>query len=216
MTISTYAELKTAAESWQARGDITTTVPDAIAMCEGRLNRELGEVLTSASLVSVVSSRNVSISALSLAAPVGLFIVEATGAETEITTRVNGTYQQSADNDKPRHYSIVGTNLVFDCPADAIYTLRFEYRQRFALSDAAPTNWLLTSHPDIYLAATLVWGCLFTEDDSRIAKFAAVLEDGIPSIKRYISRQKGRGLLTIDPGLADIGRCQVFNYTTGQ
>lgn len=214
MAISTYAELKSAAANWQARSDLTTTIPDAIMLAEGKLNRELGEVLTNSSLVGVVSSREIDISALSLAAPIGLWLVETSGEETEITPRVDGTYPRSADTGKPKHYSIAASKIVFDSLCDAAYTFRFKYRQRFALSDSATTNWLLTNHPDIYLAATLIWGGLFTSDDTRAVTFASVLEDGIPSLKAYVSRQY-RGLLSIDPGLADIGRCQTFNYTTG-
>lgn len=216
MAIATYADLKASVANWQARSDLTTLIPDAITIAEAKLNRKLGEVLTEEQPTGVINSREIDISSFSMAAPIGLFIIEDSGEETEITPRVDGTYPQSAESDKPKHYSIAGSKIVFNCPLDVAYTFRFKFRQRFALSDTATTNWLLDEHPDIYLAATLVWGGLFTEDDARTAKFSTVLEDGIPEVKAYISRQKDRGRLTIDPGLADIGRCSTFNYLTGQ
>lgn len=215
MAIGTFSELKTAAAAWQARSDLTATIPDAIALAEARLNRVLGEVLTNSPLTGVVGSREISISSISMAAPIGLFLAETTGLETEITPRVDGTFAYNADTQKPKHYAISGSTIILDSKCDSAYTFRFKHRQRFALSDASPTNWLLTNHPDIYLAATLVWGGLFTEDDGRAAKFTMVLDEGIPSVKAYVSRQN-RGLLSIDPGLADIGRRDVFNFTTGE
>ena len=41
MSITTYAELKTAIASWLNRDDLTSVIPDFIALTEAALNRDL-------------------------------------------------------------------------------------------------------------------------------------------------------------------------------
>ena len=214
MSISNYAELKTALASWLHRSSISTQAADCITLAEARLNRELGEVLATQSFPGTVGSRTIDVSTYSIARPIALFLLDTDGMERELSPRMVGAFPYSTTNAKPKMWGILGDNLTFDCPLDQAYTFRLHFRQRFALSDSATTNWLLENHPDIYLAAAIVWGALFTEDDAKAGKWAVLLEQGIPSIKAYISAQSP-GLLTVDPGLTDIGHRGFFDYTTG-
>ena len=76
----------------------------------------------------------------------------------------------------------------------------FRYRQKFALSDAVPTNWLLTNHPDIYLAAVLVWsGLLITAED--VGMWNALLQSGIATLKQLDAKADSDVELEVDPGL---------------
>jgi hypothetical protein len=56
----------------------------------------------------------------------------------------------------PQFYAIDATSIQFDFTANQAYTIWLRYFQKLALSDASPTNWLLTDHPDLYLSASLV------------------------------------------------------------
>ena len=217
MPITNFTELQAAAANWQARSDLTTTLPDAISLAEARLNRDLGEVLATTPLTGILNNRSIDITALSVAEPITLYLTLATGvSEQEMLKRADGDFPYAATSGVPNIWAMAGTNLVFDCPLLSAYTFRFHYRQRFSLSVAAPTNWLLTNHPDIYLAATLIWGGLFTSDDKRMVTYAAVLAEGIPSLKAYISRQN-RSTMTADPSLLAManGRRSTFNIVTG-
>jgi len=44
------------------------------------------------------------------------------------------------------------------------------------LSDAAPTNWLLTESPDIYLYATLVQSAPYLKEDERTGIWSSFYE----------------------------------------
>jgi hypothetical protein len=88
----------------------------------------------------------------------------------------------------------------FDCPLDQAYSFRFRFRQRYALSDSATTNWLLTNHPDVYLNAVLLWGGVYTSDGERAVAQKVLLDEAIEEVRNVIAEQS-RAVLTVDPGL---------------
>lgn len=200
MAITTYSELQTAVTSWMARTDISGNAAEFIALAEARLNRELPAVETDAALTGTIDSRRIDISAQNCVEPIALFLAETGEDEREIVKQTDGTFPYRATSGEPRIWSIDGTNIDFDCPLDAAYPFRFRFRQKFALSDSAPTNWLLTNHPDVYLAAVLTWGGLFIQGTQFAATFAGMLEGGIPSVRSIITQSK-RGTLGVDRGL---------------
>lgn len=214
MPFSNKSELKTALGAWLHRASISTKADDCITLAESSLNRELGEVLTQQTLTGTLSSRSIDISGYSVAEPVGLFLVPTGGNEVEIYRRQDGTFPYSSTASFPSLYAIAGDNLNFNCPLDSAYSFRFKFRQRFGLVNDGDTNWLLENHPDVYLAACIVWGALFTDDDGKTGKWASVLENGLVQVKGYISRQNN-GELQVDPGLL-MGCGSVFDITYGQ
>lgn len=217
MPFTNKGQLKTALAAWMKRSSISTTADDCIKLCEARLNRDLGEVLTNASLVGVVDSREIDVASLSIAEPIALFITLATGARETgpMLKRADGDFPYSAASSVPTIWAVAGTKVIFDCPVNQAYAFRLHYRQRFTLALDADTNWLLDNHPDVYLAAAIVWGGLFTDDDAKAAKWSLLLEQSIPSLKAYISRQN-RTTMTADPGLlAMASRRGTFNIYTG-
>ena len=216
MALSTYSELQASVASWLERSDMTTVIVDCVTLAEARMNRELGPVETDASLTGTVGSRELDISALSLVEPLQLWVA---GPGSEDERRVDP--QSSAnmayiDNPgPPRQWVMASTSaLKLDRPCDQAYAFRFHYRQRFALSDSAPTNWLLTNHPDIYLAASLMWGAGYQEAFPNGAMWKGVLDEQLPAVAHTLAKQR-KGTLRVDPGLANIGRRSTFNYTTG-
>lgn len=210
MAISTYAELKTAIANWMARSDLTGEVADFITLGEAALNRELPAVETDGTLTGVVDSRRIDISALSLVAPIALYIV-ISGDEELVTPKTDGTFAYLEASGRPTFWGLDGNYIDFDCPVDQAYSFRFRYRQRFALSDSATTNWLLTYHPDVYLAACLVWSGLFVRSSEVGSTFAEVLQAGIPQVRNIIAQRK-RALATVDPALYAPAR---FDWATG-
>lgn len=207
MTISTYSELKTALQNFAYRNDTdyTDRSVEFIALAEAGLNRELDAVETDASLTGVIDSRELDLSALAITTPLALFILDGSGNETELTEKTDGDFAYSTTSASPRFWAMDGDHIDFDCPLDAAYDFRLRYVERFALSDSAPTNWLLTNHPDVYLAACMVWGCAFLQaftgdGGANVQNYAQVLNDGLMKVKRLIGRNR-TGTLSVDPGL---------------
>ena len=158
MALATYSDLQTYVTELMAREDLLGNAADWITLAEARLNREIPAVETDVTLTGVASSRRIDVSSYSVVSPLALFLIDTDGDEIEMVRKADGTFPYTDTSDQPRFWAMDGSNIDFDCPLDTAYTFRFRIRQRYALSDLVPTNWLLTNHPDIYIAATLIWG----------------------------------------------------------
>lgn len=203
MALSNYTELQASVLDWMVRAGQTGQVVDWIALAEARLNRELGPVETDTTLTGVADSRRIDISALSIVQPIALFLAETGSDEVRINPAADGTFPYLTTSGRPTKWAIDGTNIDFDRPLDSAYPFRLRYRQRFALATSS-TNWLLTNHPDVYLAASIVWGSAYNKNLSEASAWKQLLDEAIPSIKSSIAQSK-RAVLTVDPGLASRG-----------
>lgn len=201
-----FTDLKTAVTNWMARADLAGEAEDFIQLAEARLNREFKTVEADATITGTLDSRQIDVSALSMERPIALFLVRDGLNEYQLTPKAPGTYPVVSVSGLPRFFSFDKNTdkIEFERELDAAYSFRLRYEQYFSLSDSAPTNWLLTHHPDVYLAAVLVWGGLFIKDSPYASQFQAVLNSGIPEVKSAIAQSK-RGNLTVDDGLQRIG-----------
>lgn len=86
--------------------------------------------------------------------------------------------------------------------------------ERFALTDEAPTNWLLTNYPDVYLAAVLVWGNFFMKESPEAQQWTSVLSDGINDVQWIDARETSKETLDVDEALLPVNR--YFNLITGE
>jgi hypothetical protein len=204
MALANYSDLQASALDWMTRAGQTGQVVDWILLAEARLNREIGAVETDATITGVSGSRRIDISSLSMVHPIALFLAEVGNDEVFVTPKADGTFPYLHDTGRPTIWAIDGTNIDFDRELDAAYPFRLRYRQKFNLA-SSPTNWLLTNHPDVYLAATLMWGAGYNEDWSNGQVWKGILDSTIPDIKNAIAQSK-RSVSTVDRGLVDIGR----------
>lgn len=204
MAISTYSELKTAIADWMARSDVSGSAADFITLGEARLNRLLEVVATTTTLTGVVDSASISISALSMVEPQDLYVTDG-NTEYFVAPRALGTFTTETISGLPGLWAIEGTNIKLDRPCDQAYSFRFVYQGRFALSDAAPTNEFLTNNPDLYMAASIVWGAVYTKDLQGGAMWKGMLDEFTAEVRSTIA-QKKRSQLTADPALVGIGR----------
>lgn len=213
MAITNYGELKQAVTDWMARSDLSGDAADFISLGEARLNRELDPIEIDETITGTSGSNRIDVSAQSVETPVALFLAETGLNEVQLTPKADGTFRYHATSGRPRYWGMDGQQdyIDFDRPLDAAYPFRFRYRQRFALSDSSTTNWLLTNHPDAYLAAMLAWGGVFIRDTPYAANFKSILDEALPEIRHQIAQRK-RALLTVDRGLEDIGRRQHLHY----
>lgn len=206
MALATYTDLQGQVANWMANSGLSGQAADFIALGEATLNRELKPAVNDVAITGVVSSRRIDISASSVIAPIALFFAESGLDEQPILKLEDGTFPYRADDARPTIWASDGnaSYIDFDCPLDQAYPFRLRCRQRFALSDASPTNWLLTNHPDVYLAAVLVWSGMYKRMPDIPANMASVLQTGIPAVRNIIAQQN-RALLTVDSSLIRSG-----------
>lgn len=169
MGLATFTELKASIASWIKRDDLTDTIPDLITLAEARHARDLRlqPMLTTGTLATVASVSTVALptgwvefKSLTLAA-------QSLTLDPISTASFAERYASDAPG-MPRNYLVQGANLVLGPKPDAVYSLTATYYARAAaLSDVAPTNWLLTAHPGLYLWGALAEAEPFVMNDAR-------------------------------------------------
>lgn len=179
MALSTFAELKTSIASLLNRTDLTSTVPDWVVMCEAELNRRLDTR-------QMEETTTLTIDGASEALPTGFGGVKGFMLTTNNGIRMDyvtpdGFDALSTITGNPIYYTISGSSFYFAAPPAGEFTARLRYRKLLtALSDSAPTNWLLTAHPDVYLYGSAIHSAPYLNDDQRITlwqgKFDQIVE----------------------------------------
>ncbi|MCD1644157.1 hypothetical protein [Aurantimonas coralicida] len=214
MALSNYSDLKTALAAYLIRNgdeDFEGRTPEFIAMAESQLNRRLilRVMETTVPLTGTTGEAHIDLPP-DYVEPIALHLTTY-GTADELRPDVSGDMPYSLENGSPQGWAIDGETIRLDCPCDQAHTFTFRYRKSFALSDGSPTNWLLTNHPDAYLAASLGWGAAFALDDPSLARWKALAEESISEIAWQQSRSE-RGTLRVDPSLAGRGS---FNIISG-
>jgi hypothetical protein len=196
MAITTYAELKTAVESWLDHQLFTNRVPEFIALFEACANRRLRvrQMETSTSLTPSSGSATLPSDYLAWRR------VTWTGATRVELEYVHPSYLQAAypssPTDVPRIFTIEGATLKVR-PVDDT-ALEFDYYEKIdALSDAHTTNWLLTAHPDVYLFGALVEAEMFGVNDERMPLWKARRDEILAEIEQLSNKTRGAGAMRV-------------------
>lgn len=205
MAITNYSELQSAITDWMDRNDISGKATEFISLAEARLNRQLEAVEATATLTSVSGSRLIDVSALRVIEPMALWVSDGDG-EDNVPFKPAGTFSLTSVVGDPAFVALNGDNLQFDCPLSDGLTFRFRYRGRFSLSDEAPTNALLTDHPDVYLAACIVWGSVYVKDMNATAAYKSLLDEFMAEASNHLSQRKRSVLRPSTDLVAMIGR----------
>ena len=156
MAIGTYAELKTAVANYLHRADLTTVIPDFIALCEANIRRDLR-------VRAMEQTATGTLSATTLAIPTGFLEARRVVLGTTEQDYVTPNHWYEVKDDTTAQYTILGTNFLFQS-SSAAYSIDY-YKQFDAFSASGDTNWLLTNHPDVYLFGSLSEAALYTHDD---------------------------------------------------
>lgn len=192
MALSTYAELKTAIASLLNRTDLTSYIPDFITLCEAELNRRLQsrQRVTRADFTIDAEFETVPTDFAGVVA----FRLSSTDPDAELeyvspskaAAMIGGTYNDATG--QPVCFTVVGGEFQFVPAPDGSYTGKLTYRQKIpALSDSQTSNWVLASHPDLYLYGAAIHAAPFLQDDARITSFGALFTAAIASLERQDS-----------------------------
>lgn len=191
MALGTYSDLKTAVTTWAMRtGDdeFEASVPDFIALGEARLNRRLR-------LGAMEASNTITLTDGEGALPADYLELRRFTRDTspdkvlEPLSLAGATDLAFTSGGQALYYSIQGSSvsvypsMTGDIPIDY-------YAKIPALSDASPTNWLLTSHPDLYLYAALIEAAPFMMEDARLPTWTALLEKALQDVEAQDRRSR--------------------------
>lgn len=211
MPFTNYAELQAAVKGWLHRSDLTAQIPDFITLAETSINRiaQVRSMENEVPLAVAVGARIVALPA-GFMSPLAVWmgpnrreLAPATPEELPITTTPG----------RPTYWAIDGTNLAFDCPSDIARTATLRYRGGFKLSDAAPTNALLTKYPDIYLYGTLLQAAPWLRDNDSIPLWQAMYGRAVNEINATESR--ARAVAPLRTEIAQVLGCSDFDIYRG-
>lgn len=189
MAISTFAELKTAIARWLWRydSDIDAVATDLVMLCEDMLNNG-----TEATAPLRVKEMETSAS-ISLVSGVGTLPTDYLGyrevkdgsGRTIAPAPPSYAGQETlySSGGRAQYFAIKGGDIV-TYPGDA-GPITLEYWQGIpALSDAAPSNWLLAKSPRVYLFGSLMMGEAFMKEDDRLPMFANAFREGVEALTK--------------------------------
>ena len=199
MALTTYAELQTSIADWLLRTDLTAVIPDFITLLEARLARD-------PRMRTVVRTDPFTVDAETETAP--------TDFEEFISLAIDGDNSRYGDLDvvdpgilqeyqrrygqgstgMPRAVANVDGTFVFAPTPDQSYDMVLTYKAGFtALSGGAPSNWILASHPDVYLFGSLMMAAPYMKDDQRIQIWSAAYDTGVEEVHQALENSMYSG-----------------------
>lgn len=175
-TITNYASLVAAFENYVARPDLTEFVPNFIQVTEAWLNRKLRtrEMQATAGLLPVVGGYTLPADYLEWISvlwadpanpsrPLMLRYVEPDSPEFRHRYRPNGS---------PQYFTVLSDGLQTRSMQTGNVTLSY-YRAIPPLTEASPSNWLLTKAPELYLYGVIAESYRFQKDADRNKEWSA-------------------------------------------
>jgi hypothetical protein len=183
MALTTYTQLLSYVEGMIDRTDLTAVLPDFLTQAESKLNRTLRVREMMSATTDTMSSSTITLPSDWLAF-VSLWYT-ASGVRYEVANvpiqEVNNA--DSGDTGNPNKYYIAGSTVTFHPTADSNYSVGYVYYQKLDLATDT-TNWLLTSHPDIYIYAILLEAALYQKDDADVQKFMEMTKGAVLQLEK--------------------------------
>tara|TARA_R110002124_G_scaffold94959_1_gene239129 strand:- start:1099 stop:1728 length:630 start_codon:yes stop_codon:yes gene_type:complete len=197
MAISNYSELQTAVANWLDRDDLAARIPEFIVLCEARFNRSLR--------IRAMETLDISVDTVSgtstVALPTGYVQMRDISLITSpitqlqyLTPEIMNRLNAGSFTGKPETYTIIANNILFGPTPDAVYDISMLYYKTFdALTDAAPTNWVITNAPDVYLYGALLEAEPFLMNDQRVQLWATALTQSITTLQEQDNKDRHSG-----------------------
>lgn len=204
---STWATLQASVESWLGQDFTDAQVQEFIALGERHLQRTLFTP-------DRESASSLSADAVAEALPADFWGFKSgpyvDGSTDTVLTRVTPAMLRTSFPDGTTgaltHFAIEGENILFGpAPAAATSIKGTYYATIPALGAGQATNWLLTDHPDLYLAAALVEGFAYHLDEARAAWWERKRDRKIADVNAAGTRRSANsGPLTAASGYASV------------
>lgn len=186
MALSNYTELKASVADWLNRTDLTSVIPDFIALAEAQIERTLR---TRQMMVRATASIDTEYSAV----PADFLETKSIKLNTNPVTSLTFETVDALDSlksttyistGKPQLFSIVGGQIRVLPVPDSTYTAELIYYAKLSkLSSTNATNWLLTQAPDVYLYGSLMQAAPYLKDDARIPVWASIYTRGLEELQ---------------------------------
>ena len=196
MAITTYDELKTAVADFLNRDDLSSAVPTFIALAESNMQRKIRHWRQEKRSTAELDTQYSAVPADFLEI-IRFYITSGDTKPLELISQAELLDRKRRNlntSGSPSFYALTaGEFEVYPVP-DGTYDVELYYYSRVpALSDAAPTNWLLEYFPDVLLYGALVHSAPYLKDDGRIQIWSALYQEAIDAINASSEKAKFGG-----------------------
>ena len=184
MSFATGADLYTSIANHIDRSDLTSVIPDFVALFEANANAETTFRtrfnLTTATLTTTIGTESIALPS------------DFQEANTLINTTVSGggyapvpvltvaalyTTWPSSTTGEPKNFAAVGSNLILRPVPDLAYTLKLYYYTKVTALTSSTSNFLLQNFPNAYLYGSLVAAEAYLGSDPRIATWGNLYDN---------------------------------------
>ena len=189
MALASYSDLKTSIANWLNRSDLTTEISeDFIVLTEADLNSKLRvrKMITSTSITIDSETESLPTDFLQ----VRDFFITSGGTKYAlkyITPAQMDQIRGSSTTGMPSAYTILGDSFRFAPIPDSAHTGTLNYYAKFAaLSDTNTSNYILASHPAIYLYGSLYHAANFLGgvDPQRLQQWQGMYTTAMERLER--------------------------------
>jgi hypothetical protein len=206
MALATFNDLVAAIPAWITRTDATSAlISDWVSLAEARINRVLR---VNRMLVRATATISDEFSAVpsDFRAP---RLMRVAGSGDDFLDFLTPEQMAQRKAEQPTGdlsaYALVGEEFWFSpVPTDPTLVELAYYGSVPTLGTTNPTNWLLTRHPDLYLAGTILESALYYEDDEQEAKWSDKFNTAIVDIHASDLRDMNAATLTPKPSVGSV------------
>lgn len=193
--IADYDELKAAIADFLNREDLTAVIPTFIKLAEADISRSVRDFRMEKRSTAAVDTQYSALPTdwvetlrVQIADPVSRIEMTSNGALADMRAKSGNMPGM------PTHYAHTAGGLELFPKPDAEYTIEILYYGKITvLSDAAPTNWLLSAAPDVYLYGALVQSAPYLKDDARAAVWAGLYQNAVTNQNAASDRARYSG-----------------------
>ena len=194
MAFNTYDDLKDSVKNWADRDDLNSFIPDFIALCEARFNRELRlRSMEQKEYANTVGGQ------ANYALPTNYLQMRECRLNTNPTESLRYVSPEiyeawNLGSGEPKFYTIIANEIRIGPIPSGVYEMEMLFWRKFPnLSSTTATNWMLTNSPDVYLYGTLMELEPFIQNDPRTALWAAGYQRAIETLQLQDDKDRHSG-----------------------
>ena len=195
--ITDYSSLQSTIADYSHRGDLSAQIPIFIQLAESKLSNnirsrllEVETTLTTTGGVATLPDDYSSLKSIQILGGYNTILHQLS---------VNALLEFNATNisKTPNFFAIQGNTIIFaPIPVDGTLLDVVYYQQLVPLSGAAPTNWVLSRYPYIYLYGTMIELSVFIDDPEQIQFFQGKFDDAIADMWQNFANESFSGPLS--------------------
>lgn len=182
MALDTYANLQASIASWVNRDDLTSVIPDFIALAESDMNATLRTRQNTAYATVTFAATGLAPLPDGFRAVKTIRLSDSPNYDLESVSldRISELLAYNRESGNPEAFAVDGDSLrAYPTPSTDVDALCHYFRTIPALSDANTSNWVLTNYPQVYLYGAICHAHAYMDDTEEEQKFRAKFEDAM-------------------------------------